>query len=382
MGDGTTNDAEAFRTTWDAACEVEGGVMLVPSGYSFLLQPLHFNGTYCQPNIVFQVDGKIMAPLLKSEWEKVDSQWILFEEVSNGITIRGNGVIDGHGESWWSAKDLDVESTDRPHAIKIVGSFNVTVTGIHIQNSPKFHIFISNTQYLHIFNFSTSSPADSPNTDCIHISNVQHVEIHDTVLACGDDCVSIQTGCSDVRIYNVNCGPGHGYSIGGLGPNNTEAHVSDIAVFNSTVQDSLTGVRIKTWPGGYGSVYDIRFSNITMTNVKTPITIDQNYHGGPKITNDTNAVAITSVVYENITGTYTSRSVFLNCSEYTPCRNLTVASIDIVASEGSMLQGGDEEGAPYCENAYGRVLTNTTPPLQACLLPEAAGPPQAVGYLF
>ncbi|KAL2240535.1 UNVERIFIED_CONTAM: Polygalacturonase [Sesamum indicum] len=246
----------------------------------------------------------------------------------------------------------------------------------------------------------------------------------------------IVSGCSDVRIYNVNCGPGHGYSIGGLGPNKTQAQVSDIVVFNSTVQDSLTGVRIKTWrvpskptsliilshsvtscggtsgkccleknsdqsynkysfdrlvswtlQGGYGSVHDIRFSNITVTNVKTPITIDQNYCGDAKIcncTNDTNAVAITSVAYENITGTYTSISVSLNCSEYKPCRNLTVAIIDIVASEGSRQGGGDKEGAPYCKNAYGRVLTNTSPPLQDCLLPEAAVPmpPQAVGYLF
>ncbi|KAK4417783.1 Polygalacturonase [Sesamum alatum] len=311
-----------------------------------------------------EVDGEIVAPFRKSEWEKVGFQWILFYGVRNGITIKGNGVIDGRGESWWTAKDLD-GPTHRPHAIKIARSFNVTVTGIQIKNSPKFHIFIVNTQYLRIFNFSTSSPDDSPNTDGIHISNVQHVKIHNSNLACGDDCVSIQTGCSDVRIYNVNCGPGHGYSIGGLGPNNTEAHVSDIAVFNSTVQDSLTG-------GGYGSVHDVRFSNITMTDVKTPITIDQNYCGGPKncsYRNDTNAVAIRSVVYENITGTYTFRSVSLICSEYEPCRNLTVATIDIVPSEGSM--GGDKEGGPCCENAYGRVLTNTTPPLQDCLLPEA-----------
>ncbi|KAL0351021.1 UNVERIFIED_CONTAM: Polygalacturonase [Sesamum radiatum] len=329
-----------------------------------------------------EVDGKIVAPLVKSEWEKLDSQWILFEEVSHGITIRGSGVIEGHGESWWSAKDINMKHTDRPHAIRIERGFNVTVTGIQIQNSPKFHIFIYGTQYLRIFNFSTSSPAYSPNTDSIHISNVQHVEIHDSNLACGDDCVSIQTGCSDVRIYNVNCGPGHGYSIGGLGRNKTEAQVSDIAVFDSTVQDTLTGVRIKTWQGGYGSVRDIRFSNIKTTNVKTPIAIDQNYCGGSKIcncTNDTNAVAITGVVYENITGTYTSTSVSLNCSEYEPCRNLTMAIINIVASEGSMQVGDDKVGAPYCENAYGRVLTSTTPPLQDCLLPEATVPPQAVG---
>ncbi|KAK4392977.1 Polygalacturonase [Sesamum angolense] len=302
---------------------------------NFIFNVLDYGATGDGTTDDAEVDGKIVAPLVKSEWEKVDSQWILFEEVSHGITIRGSGVIEGHGESWWSAKDINMKHTDRPH-----------------------HIIASR----------------QPKPDSIHISNVQHVRFMTRIL--------LVTGCSDVRIYNVNCGPGHGYSIGGLGRNKTEAQVSDIAVFDSTVEDTLTGVRIKTWPGGYGSVRDIRFSNIKTTNVKTPIAIDQNYCGGSKIcncTNDTNAVAITGVVYENITGTYTSTSVSLNCSEYEPCRNLTMAIIDIVASEGSMQVGDDKVGAPYCENAYGRVLTSTTPPLLDCLLPEATVPPQAVG---
>ncbi|KAL0331954.1 UNVERIFIED_CONTAM: Polygalacturonase [Sesamum calycinum] len=329
---------------------------------NFIFNVLDYGATGDGTTNDAEVDGKIVAPLVKSEWEKLDSQWILFEEVSHGITIRGSGVIEGHGESWWSAKDINMKQTDRPHAIRIERGFNVTVTGIQIQNSPKFHIFIYGTQYLRIFNFSTSSPADSPNTDSIHISNVQHVEIHDSNLACGNYPNTLYHWRTRAK--------------------QTEAQVSDIAVFDSTVQDTLTGVRIKTWQGGYGSVRDVRFSNIKTTNVKTPIAIDQNYCGGSKIcncTNDTNAVAITGLVYENITGTYTSTSVSLNCSEYEPCRNLTMAIINIVASEGSMQVGDDKVGAPYCENAYGRVLTSTTPPLQDCLLPEATVPPQAVG---
>lgn len=50
-----------------------------------------------------------------------------------------------------------------------------------------------------------------------------------------------------MNIYDVNCGPGHGFSIGGLAPNKSEAHVSEVTISNSGVKDSLTGVRIKTW---------------------------------------------------------------------------------------------------------------------------------------
>ena len=63
----------------------------------------------------------------------------------------------------------------------------------------------------------------------------------------GDDCVSIQTGCSNVNIRSVSCGPGHGISIGGLGRSDTKACVSNVTVQNVAMQGTMNGVRIKTW---------------------------------------------------------------------------------------------------------------------------------------
>lgn len=59
--------------------------------------------------------------------------------------------------------------------------------------------------------------------------------------------MSIQTGCTNVYIHNVNCGPGHGISIGGLGKDNTKACVSNITVRDIVMHDTMNGVRIKTW---------------------------------------------------------------------------------------------------------------------------------------
>ncbi|XP_073038261.1 polygalacturonase At1g48100-like [Primulina eburnea] len=248
-------------------------------------------------------------------------------------------------------------------AVSISKCFKVTVTGITIQNSPRMHIYFEDSQQVKVFNFTVSSPGNSPNTDGIHLSRSQHVEIHDSTLACGDDCISIQTGCSDIKVYQVNCGPGHGYSIGSLGRYETEALVSDIAIYDSNVQNSMTGVRIKTWEGGSGSVRNVTFSNITMSDVKTPITIDQHYCEGHKACkDDTSAVAITGITYQNITGTYTHTSVSLLCSEHEPCKNLIVAGVDLKPSKTK----GSHEG-PYCSNAYGEVLTETLPSLRNCL---------------
>ncbi|KAK4477716.1 hypothetical protein RD792_016968 [Penstemon davidsonii] len=259
-------------------------------------------------------------------------------------------------------------------ALRIANSVNVTITGITIQNSPKFHIFIGTCQQVNIFNFTVSSPKESPNTDGIHLSRTHQVVIYNSTLAAGDDCISIQLGTSNVQIYDVHCKPGHGYSIGGLGFDKNVAQVSNVSVVKSTISYSLTGVRIKTWQGGSGFVQSILFSNISMSNVKTAITIDQNYCGGPKIfpsTNDTNAVAISGVTYKNITGTYLCRAVSLVCSKYKPCENITIDTIDLIPSVGPMNKC---MGHPICSNAFGTLLNNTTPPLKDCLLSEAQPP--------
>lgn len=59
--------------------------------------------------------------------------------------------------------------------------------------------------------------------------------------------MSIQTGCSNVFVHDVTCGPGHGISIGGLGKDGTTAVVSGISVQNVKMTGTLTAARIKTW---------------------------------------------------------------------------------------------------------------------------------------
>lgn len=66
-------------------------------------------------------------------------------------------------------------------------------------------------------------------------------------LYAGDDCISIQTGCSGIFIHDVICGPGHGISIGSLGKDNTRACVSNVTVRDVKMHDTMNGVRIKTW---------------------------------------------------------------------------------------------------------------------------------------
>ncbi|KDP27979.1 hypothetical protein JCGZ_19059 [Jatropha curcas] len=371
VGDGSTDDTAAFREAWKAACAVESGVILAPSGYVFMITSTIFTGP-CKPGLVFQIDGCLMPPDGPDSWPKADSQkqWLVFYRL-DGMTLTGKGTIEGNGDKWW---DLPCKPhrgpnggsskgpCDSPALIRFFMSSNLEVSGLRIQNSPQFHMKFDGCEGVLINQLSISSPKLSPNTDGIHIENTKTVGIYNSFISNGDDCISIGTGCSNVDIEGVTCGPSHGISIGSLGVHNSQACVSNITVSNAIIRDSDNGVRIKTWQGGTGCVSGISFQNIQMENVRNCMIIDQYYCLSKGCLNQTSAVFVTDVSYKNIKGTYDVRTppIHFACSDTVPCTNITLSEVELLPEEGELVDD------PFCWNAYGIEETVTIPPLE-CL---------------
>ncbi|KAJ6718461.1 POLYGALACTURONASE PLANT-LIKE PROTEIN [Salix purpurea] len=355
-GDGSTDDTDAFRQAWKEACGVESGVILAPSGYSFMITSTIFSGP-CKPGLVFQVDGCLMPPDGPDSWPEKDStqQWLVFYRL-DGMTLTGKGTIEGNGEKWW---DLPCKphrgpngSTSKgpcasPALIRFFMSSNLEVSGLE---NPKH-----------------------PNTDGIHIENTRDVGIYDSLISNGDDCISIGTGCSDVDIDGLTCGPSHGISIGSLGVHNSQACVRNITVRNTLIKESDDGLRIKTWQGGTGSVSDINFENIQMENVRNCIIIDQYYCLSKACQNETSAVYVTGVTYRNIKGTYDVRTppIHFACSDTVACTDILLSDVELLPEEGELVDD------PFCWNAYGTEETVTIPPVN-CL---REGEPESVGEI-
>ena len=157
-------------------------------------------------------------------------------------------------------------------------------------------------------------------------------------------------------------------SIGSLGNHNSRACVSNITVRDSVIRVSDNGVRIKTWQGGSGAVSGITFSNIHMDNVRNPIIIDQFYCLTKRCSNQTSAVSVSEILYENIRGTYNIRSppMHFACSDSLPCTNITLSDVELLPDKGDLVRD------PYCWNAYGVSQTQTIPPV-SCLIEGIPG---------
>lgn len=74
-----------------------------------------------------QLDGTIIAPTDSKAWGKGLLQWLEFTKL-RGITIQGNGIIDGRGSVWWR----DYPFADPDDESKLIVPLNRTAQ----QNPP------------------------------------------------------------------------------------------------------------------------------------------------------------------------------------------------------------------------------------------------------
>ena len=125
---------------------------------------------------------------------------------------------------------------------------NSKILDVTSKDSKNFHVNLQKCEKVEINGFTISAPKESMNTDGIHIGRSTGINITDTTIGTGDDCISIGDGTKDLTVTNVACGPGHGIAIGSLGRYPEEEPVSGINIKKCTLTDTTNGVRIKTWP--------------------------------------------------------------------------------------------------------------------------------------
>ncbi|KAJ3679044.1 hypothetical protein LUZ60_017055 [Juncus effusus] len=308
--DGHTDSTQEFQQTWEKACVTDGNpIFSVPEG-SYLVGPLIFKGP-CKSYITIQLKGKLLA---STDLSKYTANWIEFQYLT-GLTINGGGVFDGQGASAWPQDMCPKSSKCKNLPMSLVFSFveNAWISDIHMLNSKSFHLnfFASNNIHLHALNIS--APSDSPNTDGIHMGDCSNINITDTTIGTGDDCISIGSGSMNVTVRNVNCGPGHGISIGSLGKSTNEKDVRNLTIKNCTLTDTQNGVRAPS------------------------------------------KVKVEHVTFKNINGTLASpEAIKLVCSDAVPCEGIELSNINLECNNGGAMNA-------TCVNVQGTLDGSINP---------------------
>ncbi|KAK1439795.1 hypothetical protein QVD17_05615 [Tagetes erecta] len=352
-GDGITDDGPAILRAWKEACAgAAPSSLLIPPG-TYMSLAIELPGPCTGPVEIMAKGATIKAPPELAKFTK--DSWITIRNVDR-LTITG-GVFDGQGQETWKAKKCkDTTSCQIPVNLRLSKLKNSLFKDITSINSKNFHIALRGCDNSRVENVNIEAPGNSINTDGIHIAKLNGLNITNSKIGTGDDCISFGEGSKNVHIERVACGPGHGFSIGSLGKYPNEEPVEGIFLRNCTITGAVNGVRIKSWPDSHPvTVSNIHFEDIIMTGVTNPILIDQEYcphktckKGAPS------KVKISNVRFRKIRGTSAGKvAIKLICSAGVPCENVEVADINLTFNGGP--------STSECYNAKPKVVGQNVP---------------------
>ncbi|KKY27020.1 putative endopolygalacturonase 3 [Phaeomoniella chlamydospora] len=219
-------------------------------------------------------DGTTVVFSGTTTFEYAEDDYDMIKVGGTDIEVYGetDAVIDGNGSSWWDGEGSNGGKTN---------------VGLSL-----YSIVLNNTA------------GDEPNSD-------------------SDDCVAVTSG-SNITVSNFYCSGGHGLSIGSVG-GKSDNTVSDITFTDSTIVNSENGCRIKSNYDTTGSITNIVYSNIVVSEISDyGIDIQQDYENGGATGTPSDGVTIQGVTMTNITGTATSDAVNYyilcgtdSCSDFT-----------------------------------------------------------------
>jgi len=215
--------------------------------------------------------------------------------------ITGNGTIHGKGkvfwDKYWSMRkeyeqkglrwivDYDCE---RPRGILISDSENITIDGIVLYQPGFWSLHILYSKYITVNDVTISNNigGHGPSTDGVDIDSSLFVLVQNSNINCNDDNFCLKAGrdsdglrvnrpCEYIVIRDCYAGMGAGlFTIG----SETSGSIRHVVAYNLIAEGTSFGLRFKSTTQRGGKIEDIHLANITMKNVKYPISLDLNWN--------------------------------------------------------------------------------------------------------
>jgi polygalacturonase len=364
VGDGTTLNTAAFRAAIAAVDRAGGGRLVVPKGV-FITAPfvlcsnldLHLAaGAVIKAPETFAALGLPDPASFKTQAEanavyKVPDPLITGKNLHD-VALTGPGTIDGSGAHWWAWSERAARNAAktqpgrivyrRPHLVVITGCERLLVSDLTLTNSSMFHLVPKNITNLTIAHVKVRAPWDGsgPNTDAIDPGPGTNFWIHHCDIDTGDDDIVIKSGGTNILIEDNTIRHGHGLSIG----SETTVGIRNMLVRRNTMEDTDTGIRIKSMRGAGGLVENVRYTDITMKRVATAIVLQLDYvdNNRPDFKGDpTKVPAIRHILLDHLTIEGSRSAGIIHGLPDSPITDITLRDITITAEKDFDIRNAD-----------------------------------------
>ncbi|GAB6119156.1 glycoside hydrolase family 28 protein [Dysgonomonas termitidis] len=380
-----------INNTIRKAAQEGGGTIYFPAG-QYLTAAIHMESNItieieAGATLKFSTNFEDYLPFVRMRWEGVfmNSLSPLFyaRNVEN-ITIKGRGIIDGQGHTWWAesrriideinnnGKTLSTNSFQqkwldankgikvspyyekslerkffRPPFIQFLECKNILIEGITIQNSPFWTINPEGCDNIVITGVTVYNPWANPkghNTDGINPSSCRNVRISDCFISVGDDCITIKSGrdedgriygrpCENITVTNCVMLTGHGGVVIG---SEMSGSIKKVTISNCVFNGTDAGIRLKASRGRGGVVEEIRVNNIIMNDIQRNAFIFDLFYDKES---QAEPVSERTPVFRNIhisdvTGSNIKKIGYITGIDEMPADEISFSNINMTAIEG------------------------------------------------
>lgn len=342
VADGQTLNTQAFEKAISALNKKGGGHLVVPEGL-YLTGPvvlkdcmdLHLERgamiLFSADKALYLKDGSVRPGISASK--------------RHDVSISGEGIIDGNG-AWWRpvkrgkvsdtewkeflkkggevtedgslwypynlknysniAADARTQERMRTHLVRFTDCQRISVTGVTIQNAPKFHLVPSNCEDVTIEGVTVRCPWNAQNGDGIDIMQSRRVVVRRCTVDVGDDGICLKGGagkaalkngpCKDILVeYNTVYHAHGGFVIG----SEFSGGMEDITVRHNIFSGTDTGLRFKSAPERGGTTRNIRISDIVMNDIRDQAIVFETTYADRPAGDEDNQAATTQAFLPN-----------------------------------------------------------------------------------
>ena len=370
--DGVTSNTGAFQKAISALSKKGGGHLVVPEGL-YLTGPISLKDGI---DLHLERGAVILFSPDKAEfWDGKSMKAGITASKRHDVSITGEGIIDGNG-AWWRAvkrgKVSDVEWKEylkkggtveegslwypfglkhypdiaedartqermRQHLVRFTDCERVLVSGVTIQNSPKFHLVPRFCKDVTIEDVTVRCPWNAQNGDGIDIMQSSDVLVTRCTVDVGDDGICLKAGagekalqeggpCKNIVIeYNTVYHAHGGFVIG----SEFSAGIQDVTVRHNTFIGTDTGLRFKSAPERGGRIENLRISDIYMADIKDEAVVFQTDYADRPAGYEDNQAAQTEAFVPEFRDIVMERIVCRGCSTAVKARGRIIRDITL-----------------------------------------------------